>query len=115
MSPLPPALVLIAAIALPTSANAQALEGVPSGVRVHVGQGIQPAPGDRRRPRRDDIALYGYGFGSPEAWALYNNRSFAPDSYNDWWHDRPDRSFPRWVSQNNGCERVWWSGGGWRC
>ena len=48
-------------------------------------------------------------------WARYNNRSFEPDSYNDWWHDRPDRAFPRWVRNNQNCDRVWWSGGGWRC
>jgi hypothetical protein len=48
-------------------------------------------------------------------WAEYNNRSFEPDSYNDWWHDRPDRAFPRWVRNNQNCDRVWWSGGGWRC
>jgi hypothetical protein len=48
-------------------------------------------------------------------WARYNNRSFEPDSYNDWWHDRPDRAFPRWMQSNRNCDRVWWSGGGWRC
>jgi hypothetical protein len=48
-------------------------------------------------------------------WARYNNRTFEPDSYNDWWHDRPDRAFPRWVRNNQNCDRVWWSGGGWRC
>ncbi len=48
-------------------------------------------------------------------WALYNNRGGASDSFNDWWHDRPDRAYPRWVTHNQNCERVWWSGGGWRC
>ena len=48
-------------------------------------------------------------------WAYYNNRSFNPDSYNDWWHDRPDRAFPRWMQNNQNCDRLWWSGGGWRC
>jgi hypothetical protein len=43
------------------------------------------------------------------------NRSWRPDSYNDWWHDRPDRAFPRWMSNNQDCQRLWWSGGGWRC
>src|ERR1044071_686488 len=48
-------------------------------------------------------------------WALYNNRSWDPDSYNDWWHDRPDRAFPRWVQHNEDCtpDRMWWSGSGW--
>jgi hypothetical protein len=38
------------------------------------------------------------------------NRSFDPDKWNDWWHDRPDRAFPRWMSRNQGCERPWYSG-----
>ncbi len=48
-------------------------------------------------------------------WALYNNRSWESDSYNDWWHDRPDRSYPRWVTNNQDCARQWWQGGAWRC
>lgn len=37
-------------------------------------------------------------------------------SFNDWWHDRPDRAFPRWVAGNaDTCERIWSSGSGWRC
>jgi hypothetical protein len=43
-------------------------------------------------------------------WALYNNRSWEPDSYNDWWHDRPDRAYPRWMSRNQDCARRWYSG-----
>jgi hypothetical protein len=43
------------------------------------------------------------------------NRSFDPDLWNDWWHNRPDRAFPRWVFHNQDCARLWWSGGGWRC
>jgi hypothetical protein len=43
------------------------------------------------------------------------NRSFDPDLWNDWWHNRPDRAFPRWVQHNQDCQRLWWSGGGWRC
>ena len=53
-------------------------------------------------------------------WALYNNRSWEPDSYNDWWHDRPDRAYPRWVTDqrmSGTCapDRMWWSGSGWHC
>ena len=56
----------------------------------------------------------GWGYYGGE-WALYNNRSWESDSYNDWWHDRPDRAFPRWVQNNQNCERIWSSGSGWRC
>ena len=47
-------------------------------------------------------------------WARYNNEAFKSDSYNDWWHDRPDRAYPAWVRNNRDC-RLYWSGGGWRC
>lgn len=40
---------------------------------------------------------------------------WGADRFNDWWHDRPDRAFPRWVGNNQYCERRWWSGGVWRC
>jgi len=43
------------------------------------------------------------------------NRSFDNEKWNDWWHDRPDRAFPRWMTLNQGCERIWYSGAGWRC
>jgi len=67
---------------------------------------------DRPRHHRGD------GFGG--VWGYYEadvNRSWEADSFNDWWHDRPDRAFPRWVKTNGGCapDRMWWSGSGWRC
>lgn len=43
-------------------------------------------------------------------WALYNNRSFDSDSYNGWWHDRPDRAYPAWMRRNQDCQRPWFSG-----
>jgi len=57
----------------------------------------------------------GYAGGYYDDGDFDGNRSFDPDKWNDWWHDRPDRAFPRWMSHNEGCQRVWWSGGGWRC
>ena len=68
---------------------------------------------DRRGRGRSDVVMDWYG----GDWAYANNRSWAPDSFNDWWHDRPDRAFPRWVQHNENCapERMWWSGGGWHC
>lgn len=72
--------------------------------------------GGRHHRRFDDGALFA-GPWSPEAWAIYNNRSWDADSYNDWWHDRPDRAYPRWVQHNQNCtpDRMWWSGSGWHC
>ena len=54
------------------------------------------------------------------AWTWYQpdiNRSWASDSFNDWWHDRPDRAYPAWVRHNENCseDRMWWSGSGWHC
>ena len=77
---------------------------------------------DGRRDRRDSRANCGVfvsGWYGGE-WALYNNRSWEPDSYNDWWHDRPDRAYPRWVRESRGSgscapDRMWWSGSGWHC
>ncbi len=66
------------------------------------------ADGDRnhRRSRcRTDVVMDWDG----GEWALYNNRGWQPDSYNDWWHDRPDRAFPRWMSHNRDCARRWYS------
>ena len=40
---------------------------------------------------------------------------WQPESFNDWWHERPERSYPRWLMHNQDCQRQWWSGGGWRC
>jgi hypothetical protein len=69
--------------------------------------------GDRRRfdRCRSDVVTDWYG----GEWALYNNRSWAPDSYNDWWNDRPDRAYPAWMRNNQDCQRQWFSGDVLRC
>ena len=56
------------------------------------------------------VGGYGYGYG-------LDDRTFEPDSYNDWWHDRPSRAYPRWVQDNANCapERMWWHGDTLRC
>jgi hypothetical protein len=71
--------------------------------------------GDRRAMRRDgcrsDVIMDWYG----GEWALYNNRSWNSDSYNDWWHDRPDRAYPAWMRNNQGCSRMWYAADTLRC
>ncbi len=68
-------------------------------------------PDGRWRGRNgSDVIVYDNGL-----WALYNNRSWEADSFNDWFHEREDRSVPRWVQNNQDCKRVYWSGGGWTC
>jgi len=68
-----------------------------------------------RRDRRgdDDIGIW---VNSGE-WAKYNNRTFESDSFNGWWHDRPDRAYPAWMRNNQNMPncRLYWAGGGWRC
>ena len=106
------------AFGLAFAAPASAQTMTSHGVRIHSGTDFARFHGgfrdfdrrDRRRHGRTDVILNSWG----GEWALYNNRSFEADSYHDWWHDRPDRSYPRWVA-NGRCERMWWSGGGWRC
>ena len=76
---------------------------------------------DGRMRRDGHFGCFGDGFAYADGeWALYNNRAFEPDSYNDWWNDRPDRAFPRWVQEQHArgtcdSDRMWWSGSGWHC
>ena len=65
-----------------------------------------------RNPRADALVVDYSSYGGE--WALYNNRTFEPDSYNDWWHERPWRAYPRLMGSNS-CDRQWWGGGVWRC
>ena len=110
----------VAAIALPAPASAADFSGQGDGhmprIHRHHGSHNQPvfvdgAP-DMRHGRGD-----GFGDGWYDLSGIDFNRSWAPNSYNDWWHDRPDRAYPRWVQHNEGCDegRVWQGGGVWRC
>ena len=63
----------------------------------------------RRRHRDNDEFVF---LGDRE---YQGDTAWRANSYNDWWHERPNRSFPRWVQNNQDCQRQWWSGGGWRC
>lgn len=63
---------------------------------------------DRRRHRGDRFTY----FGDRE---YQGDTLWRSDGFNDWWHERPHRSYPAWVSRNRNCERMWWSGGDWRC
>lgn len=122
----------LAALALATGpANAQRWSdpgfGAAANVTVHRfgpgdfdGGDFRSGERDRHHGRHDrrgrDVLLGGYGYYGGE-WALSDNRAWRPDSFNDWWHDRPDRAFPRWVQNNQNCtaDRMWWSGSGWHC
>ena len=92
--------------------------GTPRGNRFECAAGRDGSRNHGRRDRRVIECSSGIWVNGGE-WALYNNRTFDSDSYNDWWHDRPDRAFPRWVQEQRGgpCteDRMWWSGSGWHC
>lgn len=117
-------LILAGAAIAATSAPASAQLVAGTGVTVHRGadfsdrfdrRGHRDRDHDRRDRRRDrfgnSIAIGDYGYSAD----FDGNRGFDPDKYNDWWHERPHRAFPRWMAFNENCQRQWWSGGAWRC
>lgn len=61
----------------------------------------------RRRDRGGDIFL--------GDWEYTGNQIWRPESFNDWWHERPNRSYPAWVLRNRDCQRMWWDGAVLRC
>ncbi len=104
----------LAAISLP-AAPAQAEDesvssfvGVPA-VTIHSGFGDGFGDRrDRRRHRGSDVVFF-----DDREWQ--GDSAWRSDGFNDWWHERPNRSHPAWLQRNLNCERIWWSGGGWRC
>jgi hypothetical protein len=59
--------------------------------------------GDRRRLRgTDTILVYDREYQGDTAWRA--------ESFNDWWHERPNRAYPAWVQRNRDCQRKWWQG-----
>ena len=130
MHPLMPRLAAILAVATVTVSPAAAEVSTSNGVNIHRGSDGGHGDWRRRDHRRHDRDRFGVvaernGF-DPRArtdvlmetyggeWALYNNRSWESDSYNDWWHDNPSRSFPRWVTSGM-CARQWYSADTLRC
>jgi len=58
----------------------------------------------------DGIVGAGWGYGGYGYDDYDVNASWRPESFNDWWHDRPDRAYPRWMTRNRDCARLWYSG-----
>jgi hypothetical protein len=102
----------IAAIAIPggpaTAADTGGgFVGIPSAsVNSGFGNGFRH---DRRRNRGLDGAILYYDreYQGDTAW--------RSDSFNDWWHERPNRSYPAWVLRNQDCQRKWRDGAVLRC
>lgn len=116
---------LAALVATPAFAEHRSDGGFPravSGVNVHRGSAFivgrfRHDDCDRhdRRCRRDfDDGSF---FSPYYSYDFDGNRQFDPDRWNDWWHERPWRAYPRWVQNNRDCDpsRMWQGGGVWRC
>jgi len=109
---------MAAAVAIVPPASAADFSGTMPQVHRHHGQ---PGPShSRNQPvfvdgQSDLRHQHGDSFAGWYDHPVDVNRSWEADSYNDWWHDRPDRAYPRWMTHNENCDRIWWSGGGWRC
>jgi len=65
----------------------------------------------RRRDNNGDSGVWING----GEWARYNNRPFEADSFNGWWHDRPDQAYPAWMRNNQDCAKPWYQGSTLRC
>lgn len=97
----------VAAVAIPATPAAadppqRSFTGIPpASAHSGFGHGVRF---DRRRHRGLDGAILYYDreYQGDTAW--------RSDSFNDWWHDRPNRAYPAWVQRNQGCERQWWQG-----
>ena len=106
------AVAALAAFALSAPAGAQALAFSGQSAPTFPGQ-FSASHGDgfhhgRRGSRGSDgIFILDREYQGDSAW--------RHDSFNDWWHERPQRSYPAWMSRNQNCERQWWSGTTLRC
>lgn len=122
-SPAPAQSFVAASFTASSSVRVSGFAGTRSAYAVHVHRGSagyshEFTDGDRH-DRRGNGRNYAFGYapGYYDPGDYDANRSFDPDKWNDWWHERPERSFPRWVWRNRDCseDRMWWSGAGWRC
>ena len=91
-----------------------------SGVTVHRGAGFNGrviegnGNSDGRNGHRRRNGDYGYAYSDlRDGYDI--NRSWASDSYNDWWHDNPNHSQPAWVRNNQNCDRQYFAGDVLRC
>ena len=75
--------------------------GIPTvSVQSHFDHGLRH---DRRGLRgTDTVFVYDRGYQGDTAWRA--------ESFNDWWHERPNRSYPAWVMRNRDCQRRYWQG-----
>jgi hypothetical protein len=100
----------LAAVALPAAPAQAGDRDDPRSGFVSGGSGFVGEFGrhDRRHVRgTDTVLVYDRGYQGDSAWRA--------ESFNDWWHERTERSYPRWMQNNVGCARKWWGGDTLRC
>ena len=107
-------LVGAAATSAPGAAQSGAAAGFTGATAAHSGQFTSSFRGDRgrhdrRRHRGFEGAFY---YGDRE---YQGDTAWRAEGFNDWWHERPNRSCPAWMTRNQNCERQWWSGDTLRC
>ena len=108
-------LAAIAAIAPGAPAPAQSFGTATFGASNADRWVVTPAP-SRGRHDRGKVKIHrglpiAYGYSGYNDYGDFDgNRGFDPDKWNDWWHDRPDRAYPRWMTHNQDCARRWYSG-----
>ena len=99
------------AVAMPSSA-ARAENGPGGGFVSPPGSfhgGFGHHDGRRHRDFNDGVFAYDY-------YREYQGDTvWRENSFNDWWHDRPDRAYPAWMRNNQNCDRQWWGGNTLRC
>ena len=69
------------------------------GVSIHSGTTFGGGHNRGFRRRNDGVFIYDRDYQGDSAW--------RSDSFNDWWHDNPQRAYPRWMVGNQNCERQW--------
>lgn len=112
------ALLGLAAFAAMTSVSPAQVQSFGTGSFALPSAGRPVSTWPRTGGRHDRVPVHVHrGAAGAYAYLGYNdygdfdgNRSFDPDKWNDWWHDRPDRAYPRWLTRNSDCARRWYSG-----
>jgi hypothetical protein len=76
---------------------------------VHGGFAVGHDDRNFRRHINNDgsVLIYDRDYQGDSAW--------RSDSFNDWWHDNPQRAYPHWMVGNQNCERQWYQGSVLRC
>ena len=104
------------ALAAPVPAAAQSAPGLQFSARSGSGHhgGFNRGGSDRRDGRRNRGNFGGVVY-YDDYREYQGDTAWKSDSFNDWWHDRPDRAYPRWVTTNQNCERKWFAADTLRC